>query len=79
VTTVRAGHHGRISDSAENYKLQFLRTPFRGCRYQSSLEFDMAGPKKELKTDKMLADIVDFYPNATPAQQLAGCKILLEK
>ena len=43
------------------------------------INFDLANPSVEQKTDKLLADIGDRYPDATPDMQLKACKTCISK
>ena len=51
-------------------KLSFIETVS-----QVALQFDLKNKSVEDKTDQLLADIVDGFPDATPALQLQATKI----
>ena len=54
-------------------KLSFIETVS-----QVAVQFDLKNKSVEDKTDQLLADIVEAYPDATSALQLQATKILIE-
>ena len=46
---------------------------------QVQIQFDLKNPSVEEKTDQLLADIVDAFPEVSAAMQLTATKILIDK
>ena len=63
-----------VTATSRTDKLGFIETIT-----QIQIQFDLNNPLVEEKTDQLLADIVDAFPEVSAAMQLTATKILIDK